>query len=122
MISLFEFLVNGKNYSCDEAEETVLRWEHGMDIPDEIKVDISEYYESFSNDQNAWCIRGKAPRFIRGLPPSGTFCRYLVDIYFFYNGYVTYFEKLCNLFLYVLLDYLIEFLLKSFRVISKIIK
>lgn len=45
MISLFEFLVNTKEYRVDEAEETVLRWEFGMDIPEDVKADIDEYYD-----------------------------------------------------------------------------
>lgn len=42
-MSLYEYLVGLKNYSENDAEETVLRYEAGMSIPEKVLKDIREY-------------------------------------------------------------------------------
>ena len=44
MISMYQYLLE-KNYSSDEAEETVVRWENGLEIPDEILFDVRKYLD-----------------------------------------------------------------------------
>ncbi|MBO7735703.1 MAG: hypothetical protein J6S67_24260 [Methanobrevibacter sp.] len=53
MISLHEWLILGKKYSEDEAEETLLRLEAGMELSAEVKKDVREYTE----DYIAWISR-----------------------------------------------------------------
>ena len=43
--NLYDFLVFVKNYSEFEAEETCLRFENGMFIPKDIKLDIKDFYK-----------------------------------------------------------------------------
>lgn len=43
MINLEDWLGQIKNYSLDEIEETVLRLEAGMELPEEVRKDITEY-------------------------------------------------------------------------------
>ena len=45
-MSLYQYLTEEKNYTEDDAEETVLRVEAGMSIPKEILNDIAEYYKT----------------------------------------------------------------------------
>ena len=47
MISLYQWLLERKGYTEAEAEETVLRYDGGLDIPEEVKKDIKEYTEEF---------------------------------------------------------------------------
>jgi len=42
-MTLYQFLVDEKNYTEAEAEETVIRYDIGMEIPEEIRQDIHEY-------------------------------------------------------------------------------
>ena len=49
MVSLYQFLTEEKNYTEAEAEETVLRYDAGMEIPKEIKKDIKEW-----SNNNEW--------------------------------------------------------------------
>lgn len=44
MISMYQYLLE-KQYTSDEAEETVVRWENGMEIPEEILLDIRQYLD-----------------------------------------------------------------------------
>lgn len=44
MLSMFQYLIDVKNYSEYESEETVLRWEAGFDIPLKVHDDIKDYY------------------------------------------------------------------------------
>lgn len=46
MRSLYQWLIDEKNYKEWEAQETVDRYQVGMDVPDEVRKDISEYYET----------------------------------------------------------------------------
>lgn len=43
-MTLFQYLVDEKRYTEAEAEETVIRFENGMEVPQEVKQDINEYY------------------------------------------------------------------------------
>lgn len=43
MISLYQWLQDKKNYTREEADETIDRYDNGMEIPDSIKNDIKEY-------------------------------------------------------------------------------
>lgn len=45
MLNLYEFLTQNKDYTEDEAEETVLRWDCCMDLPEKIHKDIDDYYK-----------------------------------------------------------------------------
>ena len=45
MMSMFQYLCEFKNYSENESEETVLRWEIGLEIPDKVHSDIEDYYK-----------------------------------------------------------------------------
>ena len=47
MISLYQWLIERKGYTEEEAEETVLRHECSLKIPDEVNKDIKEYTEEF---------------------------------------------------------------------------
>lgn len=47
MISLYAWLIQVKNYSESESEETVLRYSAGMPLPDDVKKDIKEYTSLF---------------------------------------------------------------------------
>lgn len=42
-MSLYQYLLEVKKYSEHEAEETVLRYEAGMEVPDSVLADIREY-------------------------------------------------------------------------------
>ena len=44
--SLYQWLIE-KGYTEAEAEETVVRYNNGMEIPDNIKRDIKEFTEVF---------------------------------------------------------------------------
>lgn len=44
MISMYQYLCEN-GYTSDEAEETVVRWENGMEIPKEIMCDIRQYLD-----------------------------------------------------------------------------
>ena len=46
-MSLFDFLVNEKNYTEAEAEETVFRYEYSLEKPEQVKKDIKEWNEKF---------------------------------------------------------------------------
>lgn len=46
MRSLYQWLIEEKNYEEWVAEETVLRFENGFAIPEEVKKDINEYWNS----------------------------------------------------------------------------
>lgn len=48
-MSLYQWLIDEKAYTEDEAAETVLRYDAGMSIPDDVKIDIFEYTEEFIN-------------------------------------------------------------------------
>lgn len=41
---LFRFLMEEKGYTEDEAEETLIRREIGLEIPEEIRAACNEYY------------------------------------------------------------------------------
>lgn len=43
MISLYQWLIENKEYSEFEAEETLIRYHNSMEIPIEVKNDIKEY-------------------------------------------------------------------------------
>ena len=43
MISLYQYLLEKKNYTEGEAEETILRYDVGLDIPEKVKQDIDDY-------------------------------------------------------------------------------
>ena len=45
MVSLYQFLTEEKNYTEADAEITVLMYDIGLDIPNEIKKDIKDYHE-----------------------------------------------------------------------------
>ncbi len=47
MQSLYQWLQDKKGYSWSEAEETIDRFDNGMEIPDNVKRDIKEYTEEF---------------------------------------------------------------------------
>ena len=47
MISLYQYLLEKKNYTEAEAEETVIRYDVGMDIPDKVLQDINDYWLEF---------------------------------------------------------------------------
>lgn len=44
MISLYQYLLENKNYTEAEADETIIRYDVGMDIPDKVKQDIDDYW------------------------------------------------------------------------------
>lgn len=44
--SLYQWLIE-KGYTEAEAEETIVRFNNGMEIPENIKRDIKEYTEVF---------------------------------------------------------------------------
>lgn len=44
-MTLYQYLIEKKSYTEAEAEETVLRFENNMIIPDEVKKDIKSYYK-----------------------------------------------------------------------------
>lgn len=46
-MSLYQGLIE-KGYTPDEAEETLIRLECGMEIPAEIHKDIREIYEKYA--------------------------------------------------------------------------
>ena len=56
MKSLYQFLIDDCNYNDDDANETAIAYDEGMDfyIPNDVKKDISRYWEyvlnSFSYD------------------------------------------------------------------------
>lgn len=47
MQSLYQWLLEKKNYTEAEAEETVIRYNNGMEMPKEVLKDIKEYTEDF---------------------------------------------------------------------------
>ena len=64
MISLYQYLVEEKNYTEAEAEETVLKYEMAQEIPKEIKKDIKEYWGKVSE-------RGVDEEFGTSYAPTG---------------------------------------------------
>lgn len=44
-MTLYKWLINVMKYSDAEAEETILRYENGMDIPADVMVDIQKWAE-----------------------------------------------------------------------------
>lgn len=44
-MTLYKYLTQFLEYSEAEAEETVIRFEQGMNMPDEVLKDIGDYYE-----------------------------------------------------------------------------
>lgn len=44
-MTLYQYLIKKKYYTEAEAEETVLRFEYSMTLPDEVKKDIKSYYK-----------------------------------------------------------------------------
>lgn len=47
MISLYQWLIDERGYSEAEAEETVLRREVDLDLPEEVLIDVREYTQVF---------------------------------------------------------------------------
>lgn len=50
-MTLFQYLLN-LNYTEAEAEETIIRYYNGMNIPSNILTDIKKYTFSQMNEQN----------------------------------------------------------------------
>ena len=48
-MSLFKWLVNVMKYSEAEAEETIIRYDNGMDLPADVIVDIMKWSEYREN-------------------------------------------------------------------------
>ena len=46
-MSLYQWLLERKGYTEEEAEETILRYDGGLEIPEKVKKDIKEYTEEF---------------------------------------------------------------------------
>lgn len=44
-MTLYQYLIEKKDYTEAAAEETVLRFEYSMTLPDEVKNDIKNYYK-----------------------------------------------------------------------------
>lgn len=44
-MTLYQYLIEKKSYTEAEAEETVLRFEHSMSLPTDVKKDIKSYYK-----------------------------------------------------------------------------
>lgn len=43
MITLYNWLIDCKGYSLDEAHVTIIRYNEGMDLPEVVLNDIKEY-------------------------------------------------------------------------------
>lgn len=43
MKTLYNWLIDCKGYSLDEAHETIIRYNEGMDLPEFVLNDIKEY-------------------------------------------------------------------------------
>ena len=43
-MTLYQYLIDEKQYTEAEAEETVIRWQMGEEVPKEVKQDIFDYY------------------------------------------------------------------------------
>ena len=46
-MTLYQYLIDEKQYTEAEAEETVIRYDIGMEIPEEIIKDIREYNRNY---------------------------------------------------------------------------
>jgi len=50
-MSLYQYLILFKDYTEDEALETLLRYKTGMKLPEYVLMDIKEYYkESYAEN------------------------------------------------------------------------
>lgn len=47
MKSLYQWLQECKGYTWAEAEETIERYDNGMELPKEVLLDIKEYTQEF---------------------------------------------------------------------------
>lgn len=43
-MSLYQYLLEVKEYSENDAEETVLRLDAGMEVPEDVLKDVKEFY------------------------------------------------------------------------------